>query len=69
MALGKAVGVGMVAAIGVPAIMRTSSGAIGDWIRSTVVHLELGGFTINFSWTLFAVVTLVAWGLLAWSER
>ena len=69
MALGKAVGAGMVAALAVPAIFRGGSGALADWVRASTLHLEVGRFDINFSWPLFAVVTLFAWGFLAWSDR
>jgi hypothetical protein len=69
MALGKAVGAGMAAALLVPAVMRGGSGAAADWVRASTVHLELGSFDIRFSWPLFAVVTLLAWGFLAWSNR
>ena len=69
MALARAVGVGMVAALGVPFAFRGGSGALADWVRRSTIHLELGSFDINFSWPIFAIVTLFAWGFMAWSNR
>ena len=69
MAIGKAVGIGMVAAIGLPAVFKGGSGDLADWIRDSAMRLELADFAITFSWPLFAIVTLFAWGFLAWSNR
>jgi hypothetical protein len=69
MSLGKAVGIGLIAALAVPAIFKGGSGDLADWVRGSTIRLELADFAINFSWPLFAIVTLFAWGFLAWSNR
>jgi hypothetical protein len=69
MALARAVGIGMVGALLVPAAFRRGSGALADQVRASTIHLEVGSFDINFSWPIFAVVTLLAWGFMAWSNR
>jgi nitrate reductase NapE component len=69
MALGKAVGIGMVAALALPAIFKGGSGAVAEWVRGSTLRLELADFAVNFSWPIFAVVALFAWGFLAWSNR
>ena len=69
MALGKAVLVGAIAAIGVPSLMRGGGGELGSWLGRGVVHFALGDVHLAWSWPLFAGVTLFAWGLLAWANK
>jgi hypothetical protein len=69
MALGKAVLVGAVAALAIPFAMRGATGQLGEWLRLGVTELSLGDSTIVWSWPLFSVVTLFAWGFLAWADR
>ena len=69
MALARAVGFGMAAALLIPAVFKHGSGALAEQVRASTIHLELASFNINFSWPIFAIVTLLAWGLMAWSNR
>jgi hypothetical protein len=69
MALGKALLVGAVAAIGVPYVMAGATGRIGEWLHRGLVHPAIGDVAIPWSWPLFAAVTLFAWGFLAWANK
>jgi hypothetical protein len=69
MALGKAVVAGAAAALAIPWALAGAEGPIGDLVRSNLIRLTLGGTTLAWSWTLFCVVTLIAWAFLAWAER
>ena len=69
MALGKAVLIGAIAALAVPYVMRDGTSDISAWVHRGLVDFSLGSVQIGWSWPLFCVVTLFAWGFLAWSER
>jgi hypothetical protein len=69
MALGKALLVGAVAAIGVPYVMADETGRLGEWLHRGLVHPAWGEVAIPWSWPLFATVTLFAWGFLAWANK
>ena len=69
MALTKAVASGIIAAVAVPTALARHQGALGDYARSFSDPLTVGGFHLAWSWTLFAAVTLFAWGCLAWAEK
>jgi len=69
MALGKAVAAGAVAAAAIPYLMRDDPDALGGWIHRGVVHWTAAGLHLGWSWPLFCLVTLLAWGLLAWSNK
>ena len=69
MALTKAVMIGAVAALAVPWAMRGDPGQIGAWMQRGLVDFNLGSTHFLWSWPLFCVVTLFAWGFLAWAER
>ncbi len=69
MALVKAVAAGAVAAVGVPYALSAKTGGLGDVVRANATRLPLGEGGIAWSWTTFAAVTLLAWGLLAWADR
>jgi len=69
MALVKAVAAGAVAATAVPYVLHEDEAALGGWIERGLVHFDVGGFHLSWSWPLFCVVTLFAWGLLAWADR
>ncbi|HEY0148379.1 MAG TPA: hypothetical protein VGB70_05185 [Allosphingosinicella sp.] len=69
MALTKAVAGGLVAALAVPTALAGQAGTMGDYVRRFSDPLVVGGVHLAWSWTLFALVTLFAWGLLAWAEK
>jgi hypothetical protein len=69
MALTKAVAGGLVAALAVPTAFARESGPLGEFARRFSDPLTVGGFHLAWSWTLFALVTLFAWGLLAVAEK
>ncbi|HEX9953977.1 MAG TPA: hypothetical protein VGB48_02035 [Allosphingosinicella sp.] len=69
MALTKAVAGGLVAAFAVPTALAGHAGVLGDYVRRFSDPLTVGSFTLAWSWTLFAIVTLFAWGFLAWAEK
>ena len=69
MALGKAVLAGAVAAFALPLVMRGDAGQLGQWLQRGIVQLALGDVRLAWSWPLFCLVTLFAWGLFAWADR
>ena len=69
MALGKAVLIGAVAAVAVPTVMRRETGELGYWVQRGVLEFTVAGADIRWSWPLFCLVTLFAWGFLAWANR
>jgi hypothetical protein len=69
MALGKAVMIGAIAALAMPFVMRDETGRLEGLLGLGVVELSLGGTRIAWSWPLFCMITLFAWGFLAWAER
>jgi hypothetical protein len=69
MALTKAVAGGLVAAVALPTALAGQVGTLGDYARTFSDPLTLGGVSVAWSWTLFAVVTLFAWGCFAWANK
>ncbi|HEX8579880.1 MAG TPA: hypothetical protein VF655_09845 [Allosphingosinicella sp.] len=69
MALTKAVAGGLVAALAVPTALAGETGVLGDYVRRFSDPHTIGGVHLAWSWTLFAIVTLFAWGFLAWAEK
>ena len=69
MAIGKAVMIGAIAALAVPWAMHGEPGKLGDWMQRGLVEFSPGSIHMFWSWPLFCVVTLFAWGFLAWAER
>jgi len=68
MALAKAVGLGLVAAIAAPTIMRHLVNYWGGFIATTTHVFYVGGHALHWNWPLFCVVTLAAWGLFKAAE-
>jgi hypothetical protein len=69
MALTKAVAGGFLAALALPTALAGEAGTLGDYARMFSDPLTLGGLHLAWSWTIFAVVTLFAWGCFAWAEK
>ena len=69
MALTKAVAGGLVAALALPTALAGQAGTLGDYARAFSDPLTLGSLHLAWSWTVFAVVTLFAWGFLAWADK
>jgi len=69
MALVKAVLAGAVAAVGVPYVMGGQSDQLGEFLARGVVPFAIGSVQLGWSWPIFCVVTLFAWGFLAWANR
>ena len=69
MAVGKAAIAGAIAALGLPWMFRGSSGQLADWVQAGMVHFEIAGVHLVWSWPIFCVVTLFAWALIAWAGR
>jgi hypothetical protein len=69
MALAKAVAAGAIAALAVPYFLHENPAAMGGWLARGLVHFTLAGVHLTWSWPLFSIVTLFAWGLLAWANR
>jgi hypothetical protein len=69
MALKSAVIVGMIAAIGIPYALADLDTDFGRFIRDSAIRIDLGSTQIAWSWTLFALVTLFAWGFFAWANK
>ena len=69
MALPSAIIVGMIAAIGIPYVTADLDSELGRFIRDSSIRIPLGDTHIIWSWTLFALVTLFAWGFFAWAQK
>ncbi|HEV2745881.1 MAG TPA: hypothetical protein VGW34_01115 [Allosphingosinicella sp.] len=69
MSLPRAAALGAIAALAIPWVMREETGQLGEWVQLGVVRFSAAGLHLLWSWPLFAVVTLFAWGLLAWANR
>jgi hypothetical protein len=70
MALTKAVAGGLMAAVALLTALVGQQGALGDYARAfSDPLLVVGGVHLAWSWTLFAVVTLFAWGCFAWAQK
>jgi hypothetical protein len=69
MALTTAVGLGAAAAVVVPWMMAGHEEILGGVLTGQLVRIPLGGgFALHWSWLIFCVVTLIAWGSLAASR-
>jgi hypothetical protein len=69
MAVGKAAVAGGVGALALPWLFRSSCGQLADWVEHGIVHFEIAGIQLVWSWPIFCVVTLFAWALIAWAGR
>ena len=69
MAVGKAALAGAIAALGLPWMFRGGSGQLAEWVMASSVHFTIAGVQLIWSWTIFCVVTLFAWALIAFAER
>ena len=69
MAVGKAAIAGAVGALALPWLFRGSSGQLADWVQRGIVHFEIAGIHLVWSWPIFCVVTLFAWALIASAGR
>jgi hypothetical protein len=69
MAIARAIAIGAAAALAVPYVMRDDPQALGGWIHRGVVNFSVSDYHFSWSWPLFSIVTLFAWGFLAWSDR
>jgi hypothetical protein len=70
MALTTAVGLGAVAAVVVPWLAAGHDDVLGGVLTGELVRIPLGGgFELHWSWLVFCVVTLIAWGSLAASRQ
>jgi hypothetical protein len=69
MAVGKAAGVGAVAALAIPYILHDDHDAFGGWVHRGVVHFDVASFHFSWSWPIFCIVTLFAWACFAVIER
>jgi hypothetical protein len=65
MALTTAVGLGAIAAVAVPFVVERSGLEQGGLLTGDLVRIPIGGIELHWSWLIFCVVTLAAWGLLA----
>jgi len=69
MALTTAVGLGAVAAVGVPWLLSGRDDLLGGVLEGQLVRIPLGlGVELHWSWLIFCVVTLIAWAALAASR-
>ncbi len=70
MALTTAVGLGAVAAVVVPWLAAGQDEVLGGMLTGQLVRIPLGGgFALHWSWLVFCVVTLIAWGSLKAAEQ
>jgi hypothetical protein len=69
MALAKAVIAGAIAALGLPLAFRGGSGQLADLVQAGTVHFSIAGAELVWSWPIFCIITLFAWGLIAWAGR
>lgn len=69
MAVGKAAIAGAIAALGLPWMFRGGSGQLAEWVSASSVHFSIGSVQLVWSWTIFCVVTLFAWALIAVAGR
>ena len=69
MALLKAVGLGGVAAISIPYVMRNSAGELAEAVRDSTMRIAAAGVEIRFSLVIFLAVTLFSWGFFYWSNK
>lgn len=69
MAVGKAAIAGAIAALGLPWMFRGGGGQLAEWVSASSVHFSIAGVQLIWSWTIFCVVTLFAWALLAFAGR
>lgn len=69
MALPSAIMVGGIAAIAVPYVMADHQSELGTFLRDTSILIPIGSTQIIWSWTVFAIITLFAWGFFAWAQK
>ena len=69
MAVGKAAVLGATAAIGVPLLLRQAGEATDGWLQTGLSRFTAAGYHIEWSWPVFGIVTLFAFGFLAWAEK
>ncbi len=69
MALIRAVLIGAAAAVAVPYVMRNDPEVLGGWVHRGVAYYDVAHYHVAWSWPLFGLVTLMAWGLLTWANR
>ncbi|WBO23324.1 hypothetical protein [Sphingomonas abietis] len=68
MALATAIGLGMIAAVGFPFIAERAGVDFDGLLTGELVRIPIGGIELHWSWLIFCVVTLVAWGSLKAAE-
>jgi len=69
MALPSAIMVGAIAALAVPYAIGDLETEFGQFIRDTSIRLDFGSVQVTWSWMLFAIITLFAWGFFAWAQK
>ena len=69
MALTRAVLIGATAALALPYVMRDDPEALGGWIHRGVVNFTVSDYFFSWSWPVFFIITLLAWGCFSWADR
>jgi hypothetical protein len=64
MALTSAIGLGVIAAVTIPWISERTGFDVAGLLSGEYVRIPLGGIELHWSWLIFCVVTLIAWGSL-----
>ena len=62
MGLTAAVGLGAIAAVAIPWISERTGIDMAGLLSGEYVRIPLGGIELHWSWLIFCVVTLIAWG-------
>lgn len=62
MALPTALLTGAVAGVAVPWLVNRSDDMQGGVLAGEFVRLPFGGITFHWSWLVFSLVTIIAWG-------
>jgi hypothetical protein len=69
MALTTAVGLGAIAAVALPWISERIGFDFAGLLSGEFVRIPFGGIELHWSWLIFCVVTLIAWGSLKAAEN
>ena len=68
MALTTAIGLGAIAAVAIPWISERTGFTLAGLLTGEYIRIPLGGIELHWSWLIFCVVTLLAWGALKAAE-
>ena len=67
MRLAIAAALGSAGALAIPWAIEGGTGELADLLQFGLMRAHIGDWYFDWSWPLFGIVTLFAWGMLVWA--